>query len=87
MKRSVIFHSPDGWMLLTSDGRRLPCRAWTGGNDPVVRSREWISARSAFFRMQVRDWLTYWEDFPDKSTRRLFRQRAGADAHRTLNPW
>lgn len=68
------------------DGKSYARVAWTGGCRP--RPLDTIGAEEHrlvrfFFREQMRDWLDFWHDMPEKDVRRTFWFRARYDAHAT----
>lgn len=86
MKRAIVLPCyGSGRIVCLPDGRQYPVKAWTGGPPPPPLSPTLRSVRTALFREQVGDWRAFWGDAPDRSTLRLFFNRATHDADATLN--
>ena len=61
-------------------------KAWTGGSIPAPIDAVSKAERrliTKLFREQLKIWLDYWEDMPNKDTRGIFWNRARYDAHAT----
>lgn len=81
--KSVIVPHPSGDRLWLG-GQWYNCKAWTGGQAPVVNASVRM-ARRAFFRLQVNQWRSFWQLAPHRDTMRIFFKRATHDAFATLN--
>ena len=67
--------------------RRDKRRAWTGGSAPHAYGELSEVERALcvlFYSDQVDTWQDYWHEAPDAGLRRLFWDRARADAHATV---
>lgn len=69
-----------------SDGTTLPVKAWTGGryNLADVADKRFRPLADALFAQSVRLWENYWGNKADEDLRRVFLNRAYADAFATL---
>ena len=69
-----------------SDGTTLPLRTWTGGhyNLADVTDKRFRPLADAIFTESVRLWENYWGNKADEDLRRVFLNRAYADALATL---
>jgi hypothetical protein len=80
---------PSETLPKTSTGPARARKAASGGDAPRPLGelgRDERRTVSEFFREQVRTWLAFWHDMPNRDTLRILWNRARYDAHATHKP-